>query len=375
MGGLMKKIAVWGTGQMAEGIDQCFDEAVSEIVCYVDSDTGKQGKAFKGKPVISPGEIETVDFDFIFISSVIYQNEIYEELTRLGVESEKIIPAIIRRSHMAKILDFVTEKGIAYFAYVADTAAHNNHQYSIDQKINAIDAKVNTVINRLGNPFVRSRHLYLKKHYEADAANFMVENFIEGENVPGKTTLFDDIWTYFDYVLGRLPYREGLYLEFGVHKGFSINIISERIGENLIYGFDGFEGMPEKWLPGLEKGGLSVEGKLPEVNDNVRLVKGWFDETLPGFVSQHKGEKCSFIHIDSDLYSSAKCVLSLLKDNIGSGTVICFDEFIGHIGWREDEYKAFMEFIEETGHEFRYIAACFFENITRSGERVAIEIL
>lgn len=370
----MKKIAIWGIGQMAEGIVQCFDNATSEIVCYVDNAIDKQGKHFKGKQIISPSEIETVDFDFIFISSVIYQNEIYEELTRLGVEAQKIIPAIIRRSHMARILDFVTEKGIAYFAYLADTAAHYN-QYSIDKKINAIDAKINTVINRLGNPFLRSRHLYLKKHYEADAAKFMVENFIEGENVPGKTTLFDDIWTYFDYVLGHLPYQNGLYLEFGVHKGFSINIISERIGENLIYGFDGFEGMPEKWLPGLEKGGLSVDGKLPEVNDNVRLVKGWFDETLPGFVSQHKGEKCSFIHIDSDLYSSAKCVLSLLKDNIGSGTVICFDEFIGHIGWREDEYKAFIEFIEETGHEFRYIAACFFENITRSGERVAIEIL
>lgn len=370
----MKRIIVWGTGELAGGIEQCFDPAVSEIVCYVDSDSVKQGGFFKGKEVISPEKVKMIDFDFVFISSVIYQNEIYEQLLELGVELEKIIPAVIRRVHMARILEFITEKGIAYFSYLTDTAAHY-HQYSFDSRMNAFDNKLDTVLNRLGNPFARSRHLYLKQYYEADAAKFMVENFIEGKDAPGKTVLFDDIWTYFDYVCSKVKHRDGLYLEFGVHRGFSINIISERIGNNIIYGFDGFEGMPEKWIPRLEKGELSENGKLPKVNDNVRLVKGWFDETLPDFVSKHSGEKCSFIHIDSDLYSSAKCVFSVLKDNIGSGTIICFDEFVGHIGWREDEYKAFMEFIEETGYAFKYIAACFTENLTRTGERVAIEIL
>ena len=114
---------------------------------------------------------------------------------------------------------------------------------------------------------------------------------------------------------------------------------------------------------------------MPQVNDNVELIKGMFDETLPVFLEKHKGEKCSFIHIDSDLYSSAKYVLMTLKEHIVSGTIICFDEFAGHIGWRDDEYKAFMEFIENTRYKYRFIAGSYVDMSHRNGERVAIEIL
>ena len=362
------KIVVWGVGAMAGTLVKCFEPAETEIICFVDSDAEKQGGCFQGKRIIAPQELKDEDFDLVFISSVIYQDEIMRQLREIGISRDKIISAVVTPAEMAKIYDVVTQKGMLYLSNLSNTARHNR----LNAKINA---NTKLVLQRLGNPQKRSVHLYLKKHYEELAAQFMVDNFLEGENAPGKEALFENRWEYFDYVLDNMKKRNGLYLEFGVFMGESINFLSDRIGDNIIYGFDCFEGLPEKWLPTYGKGSMNRAGCLPEVNENVRLVKGYFDDTLPEFVREHKGEQCSFIHIDSDLYSSAKTIFTLLKDNIGSGTMICFDEFVGHIGWQEDEYKAFMEFIEETGHQYRYVAASWAETPGRCGERMAIEIL
>ena len=49
----------------------------------------------------------------------------------------------------------------------------------------------------------------------------------------------------------------------------------------------------------------------------------------------------SFLHIDSDLYSSARTVLFLLHEQIVSGTIIEFDEYFNYPNWKQHEYKAF----------------------------------
>ena len=147
---------------------------------------------------------------------------------------------------------------------------------------------------------------------------------------------------------------DGLYLEFGVFQGESINIIAKEMPLKTIYGFDSFEGLPEEWTAGTEKGTFNVGGNLPTVENNVHLVKGWFDATLPQFLDEHK-EPCNFIHVDCDLYSSTKTVFNLLKERIVPGTQIVFDEYFNYIGWQEGEHKAFQEFIEETHLHFKYI--------------------
>ena len=70
-----------------------------------------------------------------------------------------------------------------------------------------------------------------------------------------------------------------LWLEFGVASGNTINYISKFTNEK-VYGFDSFEGLPEKWRDGFDKGAFNRGGYLPKVNDNVELIKGWFNETL-----------------------------------------------------------------------------------------------
>ena len=160
---------------------------------------------------------------------------------------------------------------------------------------------------------------------------------------------------------------EGLYLEFGVYTGRTINHISSLVPNHTVYGFDSFEGLPCTWRTGFEKGAFKTN-KLPDVNSNVVLIKGLFEETLQDFCQKHS-ENCSFIHIDSDLYRSAKCIFDVLKDKICSGTIIVFDEYFNYPGWEEGEHRAFMEFVSESKFEFEYIGYVDIH------EQVAVRIL
>ena len=136
--------------------------------------------------------------------------------------------------------------------------------------------------------------------------------------------------------------------------------------DKIIYGFDSFEGLPEDWRydPRLDllKGAFNMKGILPQINPNVRLIKGWFNETLPEFVKAHP-EACTFIHVDCDLYSSTKTIFDNLKNQIVSGTVIAFDEYFNYPGWQQGEYKAFMELVEENNFEFDYVARTEHEQV------------
>lgn len=159
--------------------------------------------------------------------------------------------------------------------------------------------------------------------------------------------------------------NEGLFCEFGVYNGQSINFIASKI-DTVIYGFDSFEGLPEDWLPEFRKGRFKVNN-LPAVRENVALIKGWFDEVLPEFAEQHAGQ-CSFIHIDCDLYSATKTIFHHLRNRISTGTVIVFDEFFNFPGWKNWEYKAFAEFVADGDAKFEFLGYC------RNGEQVAVKI-
>ena len=146
-----------------------------------------------------------------------------------------------------------------------------------------------------------------------------------------------------------------LWLEFGVASGRTINYISQ-FTKDTVYGFDSFEGLPETWREGLEKGAFSRNGVLPLVNANVELIKGWFNETLEEFMKTHD-KKISFIHMDADLYSSTKYIFDTLKGNIDKDCVIVFDELVNYPGFDGDkgELRAFYEFITENKVDYEWI--------------------
>ncbi|NYZ17726.1 class I SAM-dependent methyltransferase [Azospirillum sp. RWY-5-1] len=185
------------------------------------------------------------------------------------------------------------------------------------------------------------------------------------ERLPG-TLRFPDKWPLFDHCLKRIP-TTGLVLEFGVYRGQSINHIARRLPGRPVYGFDSFEGIDEDFHgTDLAKGGLSLGGVMPSVEANVTLVKGWFNETLPGFLERNPGP-VAFINIDSDTYASTRTVLELCRSRFVPGTVINFDEYFNYPFWRMNEWKAFQEFVATYGVRYEYLGY--------AGQQAAVRIL
>ncbi|GAB3503963.1 class I SAM-dependent methyltransferase [Amycolatopsis cihanbeyliensis] len=160
-----------------------------------------------------------------------------------------------------------------------------------------------------------------------------------------------------EYGLSLAP-SGGMALEFGVASGNTLKLIAAQRADNQVYGFDSFEGLPEDWLAGVPAGAFARDD-LPEV-PGAHLVVGLFADTLPDFLAAHRG-RVDFLHVDSDLYSSARTVLEQVGPRLEPGSVIVFDEFYNYPGWQRHEYRAWLEYVERTGVSFTY-EACTYED-------------
>jgi Methyltransferase domain len=167
--------------------------------------------------------------------------------------------------------------------------------------------------------------------------------------------IFESYARYVAWLVAEAP-DDGLMLEFGVAGGQSIRHISAAALPRLVHGFDSFEGLPEDWAGHLEqRGAFTQKRKLPDVPSNVALHVGWFDQTLPGFLTDHPGP-VTFLHIDCDLYSGTKYILDTLGHRLVAGSVIMFDEYFNYPSWREHEWKAWAEFVAARKIAYSYIA-------------------
>lgn len=149
----------------------------------------------------------------------------------------------------------------------------------------------------------------------------------------------------------------GVVAEFGVFRGTTLTRIARRFPERTVHGFDSFIGLPEDWA-GTDKGAgaFDIGGQPPDLPvDNVAFHVGFFDATVPPFADAETGP-FAFAHLDADLYSSTKTVFDHLGDWFVPGTVIVFDEYFGYHGWELHEHRAFMEFLDTSGHDYEAIA-------------------
>ena len=158
------------------------------------------------------------------------------------------------------------------------------------------------------------------------------------------------------YCLKRVPIDPGGMIgEFGVYKGTTLRMIARRFPKADVFGFDSFEGFPDDGRSGWKQD-FSLYGDLPKVPSNVTLIKGFFEDTLPGFVADNGTRYFSLLHIDCDIYSATKTVLSQCRPMIRSGCVIVFDELLHYNGFLNHEMLAFYEFVQETGATFEWVA-------------------
>ena len=154
----------------------------------------------------------------------------------------------------------------------------------------------------------------------------------------------------------------GLVCEFGVATGRSTRMIQEILPLGTeIHGFDTFTGIPQAW--GDEPAGTySTGGAVPNIEGKVSWHKGLFKDTIPPFLESLKSEDeennyqpLAFANVDCDLYSSTLDVLERMHSRIVPGTVLVFDEYLGHPTWRQDEFRAWRECCKRFGWQYRYL--------------------
>ncbi|MFM2383933.1 MAG: hypothetical protein RIQ72_505 [Candidatus Parcubacteria bacterium] len=161
------------------------------------------------------------------------------------------------------------------------------------------------------------------------------------------------------------------YYEFGVASGGSIRVyilalqkfckdFDQDISQFKVFGFDSFQGLPEPqegderkdWRKGAmscnKNDVLSVIAEVGFPIENVRLIEGYFDDSLtPELQRELKDNPPAIVNMDADYYSSTKTVFDWLLPFAASGTMFRFDDMWAFHGHKE---MGVVKAIEEVNH-------------------------
>ena len=99
----MRKIVIFGTGQVVKRFIQILKNGICEIEAFCDNNASTDA-LFLAKPVIKPNKLNEYVFDHILIGSIKYYDEIKKQLIEQCKISEEKIMSI-------EILKFVDYRG------------------------------------------------------------------------------------------------------------------------------------------------------------------------------------------------------------------------------------------------------------------------
>lgn len=198
--------------------------------------------------------------------------------------------------------------------------------------------------------------MYRIKHYRIEPRSYprrREEKMVE---------LLDEFyWKCFFYL--RMNRIEGDYLEFGSGS----NVRSLRLAYKYkkleysnprLFAFDSFKGLPEPTgrdvHPQWKRGSMAVTQKrtheimktVGATKKDYRLVAGFYDETLDGHKPvEYDIQKAAMVLVDCDLYASARSALHFVRNVLGDGTILAFDDWFCFGGDpKRGEQHAFAEF-------------------------------
>lgn len=143
---------------------------------------------------------------------------------------------------------------------------------------------------------------------------------------------------------------DGAFVECGVWRGGASFVMADRLrrakSDRLVWMFDSFEGLPapsevdgpaalaytrdtaspayyDNCSASIEEVRASAE-RL-KLTDRVRLVKGWFDDTL--VATRESIGPIAMLRIDADWYQSVRCCLDQLYEQISPGGLVILDDY------------------------------------------------
>jgi O-methyltransferase len=143
---------------------------------------------------------------------------------------------------------------------------------------------------------------------------------------------------------------DGAFVECGVWRGGAAFVIADRLrrakSDRLVWMVDSFEGLPaptkadgsaalayakdtanpayyDNCSASIEE--VEASAKRLKLTDQVKLVKGWFDDTLPD--TREKIGPIAMLRIDADWYQSVRCCLDQLYEQVSPGGLVILDDY------------------------------------------------
>lgn len=127
-------------------------------------------------------------------------------------------------------------------------------------------------------------------------------------------------------------------IEFGSYRGgsavFMASVLRDLARKSKVFALDTFAGMPatDPIRDGHGSGefadcdypGLQALARRNALEGHLQLVKGRFEDTLPGVLSD--GMKFALAHVDCDIYSGVKYAAGAIKPAMQPGGYIIFDD-------------------------------------------------
>jgi hypothetical protein len=162
------------------------------------------------------------------------------------------------------------------------------------------------------------------------------------------------------------------YLEFGCGRGTSLITAYDSAVKNgvkaRLFAFDSFQGLPSSEANVFVKGEYAyprqhlemMTAKAGVPKDRLFITPGFYNQSLTPELYKtldlHKGVYC--VHIDCDLYESAKDVLNWILPLLDSGSVIIFDDWFAFDALPDPENygekKAFREYPDYSNWKLLY---------------------
>jgi len=172
-------------------------------------------------------------------------------------------------------------------------------------------------------------------------------------NTPRLINLYERVS---EAVIERIP---GVIVECGAWNGGATALMAAAARDNgsarVSWVFDSFEGVPpptdedgsaehDIYFDGLNKGSAenvrTIYQKLGGDEENLVVVKGWFEDTL----KDSGVNEIAVLHIDADWYDPVYFVLDTFYEHVSPGGYIIVDDY----GYWDGATKAFDDFAAKT---------------------------
>lgn len=319
----MTKIIIFGGKSGYEILEQSIDNKKVEIIAFINNDSKLNKTQMYDIPVYIVEEGIKLQFDFIVIASLTYQNQMLNQLIELGVPYSKIVlPQFLYRKKAGEVI------GDEFTQYQKEIAIFKDEFATINQDYATV---------------------FMNRKLEKPKINYM---------------------NYPDYLLNGIDYVrvstldllsreiinnniEGSIAELGVYQGDFSKLLGDLFPKRELLLFDTFEGFSKKDTEIEMKYGFSPakvnwlndtneEIVLSKVSNNerVQIVKGYF----PDSTIHVEDKKYALVSIDVDLYNPILSGLEYFYDRLSiGGYIIVHDYNFPHYSGVKAAVKKFTE--------------------------------